>query len=196
MVSVPAKSQTHNFPSRTYAMCFPSGLIRGSKTASDVLICWVFAVTRLVTKSFPATQYAALSTCWSHEYPTIPDAPSRARSRRACSAAVSICESPDEPLIACSAIMSATQVSTDVVTSNTYRELTESEPPRDRQYTTRVPSGDTTMLRGSPSVSRCVRANCRGNVSVAFDKFGYPILISPVASSVMVLPTHSVSHMS
>ena len=117
---------------------------------------------KLVIKSCPATQYADFSTSSSHEYPTIPDAPSRARSRRDCSADVSNFGSV---LLECCACMSATQVSIDVATSNTYSELTTSDPPSDLQKTTRAPSGDTTMLRGSPTVSRCVRANCRGNVS-------------------------------
>ena len=38
-------------------------------------------------------------------------------------------------------------------------------PPRDRMNTTRRPSGETVIVRGSPRVSRRVRACCRGNVS-------------------------------
>ena len=44
--------------------------------------------------------------------------------------------------------------------------LTGSLPEADRANTTREPSGDTVTLRGSPNVSRWVRACCRGKVSV------------------------------
>src|SRR5262245_63239521 len=56
-------------------------------------------------------------------------------------------------------------VSSPVAASITHRQLTGSLPPRERANTTRRPSGETVMLRGSPNVSRCVRAYWRGNVS-------------------------------
>jgi len=47
-----------------------------------------------------------------------------------------------------------------------HNELTVSLPAAERRNSTRFPSGETTMFRGSPSVRRWVRAYCRGNVSV------------------------------
>ena len=61
---------------------------------------------------------------------------------------------------------SATRCSSPVSMSTTQRQFTGSLPPRLRANTRRRPSGLTTRSRGSPRLSRWVRAYCRGNVSV------------------------------
>ena len=53
---------------------------------------------------------------------------------------------------------SATRRSVPASTSNTHSAFTGSLPPALRRNTTRLPSGDTVTLRGSPSVKRCVLA--------------------------------------
>ena len=114
------------------------------------------------TNSRPLTAKATWSTSLSHENETIPAAPSRARSRRArsCADSCSVFE------LLSSERTSARHVSVLRSVWHIHNELTESLPTGDLRNSTRFPSGETTMFRGSPRVRRWVRAYCRGNVSV------------------------------
>ena len=102
------------------------------------------------------------SACREVAYPVIPPAPSRSRSRRARSSA----GSSGSVSSGCSTRGSAIIVSRPVATSAIQRRFTGSSPLPLRRNSTCEPSGVTVRLRGSPRVSRWVRAYWRGNVSI------------------------------
>ena len=115
--------------------------------------------SRSLTNSRPPRANAASVASVSMANAVIPPADSRTRSRRACSSGGTC------PSSASSWRGSAARCSWPVVASTTQRQLIGSVPERLRRKTTRVPSPDTTTLRGSPSVKRCVRADRRGKLS-------------------------------
>ena len=141
-------------------MVFPSGESRTSKTPGSIDGVDTSPVAMLMCTTCPPSTVTTAVTEASVAYDTMPAAPSRARSRRRNSSGVSADRS------VASVRGSSSSRSTPVAVSITHSVLTESEPPCDRTNNTRAPSGETVKLRGSPRVSRCVRAYWRGKVSL------------------------------
>ena len=156
-------STTRRAPSQTYATRWPAGSGRGSSAGDRAPTCrgpvsaWS---ERLATYTCPASANAAMVRPVSVANATMPPACSRVRSRRAFSGAGT------SPSVAFRVAGSATSRSFPLPTSSTHRQFSGSVPPWLRRKATRLPSGEIWNERGAPRVNRCVRACCRGKLSV------------------------------
>ena len=153
-----------------YMMCRPSGLMRGFSTglssSSSIVMARVAPAVRSVRKSCPLMVKVTRLPAPSTQYETMPDPPSRARSRRAFSSAGTSSASAS----ASNTRGSASGISPMLPSSSItliHSEVTVSSGPSERRNSAREPSAITRAERGAPQENRKVRAFLRGNCRIA-----------------------------
>ncbi len=173
-------------------MCRPSGLMRGLSTGlnsgSSMAMARVTPAAMSVRNSPPlmvnATRLPAVST----EYPTIPEPPSRARSRLAFSSAGTSSASASASSVRGSASRTSLDSPSSPITL-IHSEVTVSSGPSERRNNAREPSPITRAERGAPQVNRKVRAFNAGNSSIALTMPSNLPTIGTVPSSAVRKPS-------